>query len=171
MAAEGQEPENDPFPPGTEVWVHRSLGYHHAGVYVGNGEVVQVHGEPLTVLKGLKHATGTFPVQIDRVPLADFAKGGHVTVGPAGTAHDPQISMERALSKVGSTWDYNVLNHNCQHFASWCITGKEVSPEAQAFERACHAIAHAPADAANGVVHGVQHAIHGIGNTLHHLHF
>ncbi len=171
MAAEGQQSENEPFPPGTEVWVHRSLGYHHAGVYVGNGEVVQVHGEPMDAMKGLKHASVSVPVSIDRVPLAQFAKGGHVQIGPAGTAHDPRVAVERALSKVGSTWEYNVLTHNCQHFASWCITGKEVSPEAQAFERACARVLDAPGEAAREVLHGAENVVHGIGSALHRLHW
>lgn len=172
MSAEGAQAGHEPFPVGTELWVHRPLGYHHAGIYVGNGEVVQVHAEPVDVVRaGLRHPGASFPVHIDRVPMADFAKGAEVKLGPDGTAHNPQLAVERALSKVGSTWQYNVLTHNCQHFTSWCITGHAVSQEAQAFENALHKVADLPSQAGHGIVNGVENLAHGVNNALHHLHW
>lgn len=47
----------------------------------------------------------------------------------------------------------------------------QVSPGAQAFERAVHRLAHAPRDAADGIVDGAKDLIHGIGDTLHRLRF
>src|SRR5947207_13268459 len=49
---------NDPVPPGTEVYTSRPIGpvtYHHAGVYVGNGEVVHVHATVSQAWKNLLH--------------------------------------------------------------------------------------------------------------------
>lgn len=35
--------------------------------------------------------------------------------------------VKAARSKVGEDWDYNFMSHNCEHFATWCRYGREVS--------------------------------------------
>jgi hypothetical protein len=164
--AEGQGAEgkaaagNDPVPPGTEVWVHRSLGYHHAGVYIGNGEVVQVAGEPLDVARGLAEG-GEVTVSIQRAPLSAFLKGGSVQPGPNAPAFPGSTVIERALSQVGQAWRYNPLTHNCQHFSSWAVSGASVSAEAEEFQGIVRNLARRAGNAVEGAAHEAEGAVEG----------
>ncbi len=121
------------FEPGTEVWAQR-VGYHHAGVYVGNGEVVHVHAEPAEVMAA--HAQGKAPVQIERTSIDEFANGAAVKAGPNKTTMVGAKAVKRALAKEGSTWAYDPQEHNCQHFSSWVVTGSASSPEGAKFKAA-----------------------------------
>jgi hypothetical protein len=61
--------------------------------------------------------------------LASFAKGGVVEV----VAHDMtmaqrEAAVERARSRVGEH-AYDALDWNCEHFATWCVTGAPVSSQ------------------------------------------
>jgi hypothetical protein len=143
--------------------VHRPWGYHHSCVYIGGGEVVQVSAEPTQMVGALLHGRDHFPTQVQRVSLAQFARGDAPRIGPCGTAPDPQVAIQRALSMVGQPWDYNPLTHNCQHFSSWCVTGVATSPEAESIARAFGEIGRAPANVAGAVEHGVGGAAHGVG--------
>ena len=165
----GPTPGADPYPVGTELFVHRPLGYSHSGVYVGNGEVVQVAGEPVNLVKALLHGHDTFETVINKVPLAVFAKGDAVTIGPSGTAANPGQAVQRALSQVGKPWLYDALKHNCQHFSSWCITGSETSPQANAILAVVQRLAKEEQAATNTVKKDVQNAETGVKNFLHHL--
>jgi hypothetical protein len=40
--------------------------------------------------------------------------------------------VERAKSRIGER-NYNLLNNNCEHFATWCTYGEAVSRQVQAF--------------------------------------
>jgi hypothetical protein len=40
---------------------------------------------------------------------------------------------------VGARWDFNPLTHNCQHFASEIICGREISPEGDLIASLWHA--------------------------------
>jgi hypothetical protein len=139
--AEGkQQAGNDPVPPGTEIWVQRPLGYHHAAIYVGNGEVVEVQSEPQDAARELLEH-GQLLASVQRVPLAAFLKGGALQPGPDAPAFPPDVVVQRAMSRVGEPWPYNPVTHNCQHFASWCVSGSSNSPEAEAFEGAVQNLA------------------------------
>jgi Domain of unknown function (DUF4157) len=77
----------EPFPVGSEVWVKRSLGYHHAGVYIGNNEMVHVFAEPMGAAKALLE--GKPIVNVVRTPMDTFSRrrvglggGGRPIAGP-----------------------------------------------------------------------------------------
>lgn len=166
----------DPVPPGTEIWVHRSLGYHHSGIYVGNGEVVQVHEEPLKAAEQiLLH--GHCTAHIDKVSLHSFSKGNAVTQGPAHPAFSPDVVIQRALSHLGQSWNYNLINHNCQHFSSEVVSGHADSPEEDKFlalmnrvEKPAQGVAGGVDQVADKAGQVAQNAGHAIGGLLHHLH-
>ena len=166
----------DPVPPGTEVWVHRSLGYHHAGVYVGNGEVVQVHAEPVHAAEQVA-LHGHCNALVDKVSLSAFAKGGTVIQGPTHPTFSHDQIIQRALSHVGQTWKYNLLNHNCQHFASEVVSGHADSAEKDRFfailqqvENRAGGLAGGAKELAGEAGQVAQNAGKAVGGFLHHLH-
>src|SRR6185295_7609698 len=74
----------DPVPPGTEVAISRAkfgLAYHHTGVYVGGGQVVQVPAHPWDNVTALTR--GPSRVTIVRSTLSDFVKSDTLQVGPS----------------------------------------------------------------------------------------
>jgi Lecithin retinol acyltransferase len=63
--------------------------------------------------------------------LAAFAAGQPVTGGPYAHADNPDVIIERAMSRLGDG-DYNLVFNNCRHFARWCVTGEHVSDQVNA---------------------------------------
>lgn len=97
-------------------------GYHHDGIYLGNGQVIHLTSSPGEGKVGAR-------VRID--PLEAFASGGPVTIRPYAGGHDPDAIIARALSQVGEG-SYHLLFNNCQHFARLCATGDHVSEQVDA---------------------------------------
>ncbi|MGI9176652.1 MAG: lecithin retinol acyltransferase family protein [Pirellulales bacterium] len=102
---------------------HRIVGstvtYLHHGVDVGDGTVV--HARP----DDFRNPFGGG--RVVRTSLADFAEGRPCRVGhepPA--AFPPDEIAERALAHVGRE-GYDLVVDNCEHFATWCATGRRVS--------------------------------------------
>jgi hypothetical protein len=60
--------------------------------------------------------------------LSAFAAGRPVTVRPYAHADEPDVIIERAMSRLGDG-DYNLVFNNCQHFARWCVTGERLSEQ------------------------------------------
>jgi hypothetical protein len=55
--------------------------------------------------------------------LGSFAKGGVVEVVARDmTTAEREAAVERARSRVGEH-AYDALGWNCEHFATWCVTG------------------------------------------------
>jgi hypothetical protein len=160
---------NEPYPPGTEVWVPRTGGYHHAAVYIGNQEVVHVFAEPMGAAKALLE--GKPIVNVLRSPLSTFLDGASISStkkGPSVEKFSHDQIVQRALSHVGQAWSYNPLTHNCQHFTSSVVDGVAVSPEAQAIEDAFkklpgkieHEVAQGASHLASSIASGAQSAGH-----------
>jgi hypothetical protein len=103
---------------GSHIRVRRLAGYWHHGIYVGEGMVVHFNGEVLsTEAACIQHAT-----------MDAFADGGAVEVvsygrGRKGRKFSGVKIAERAANKVGES-GYHLFNNNCEHFATWCVTGK-----------------------------------------------
>jgi hypothetical protein len=120
--ANGSPGTGGPFRRGDHLRADRPGGYHHDGIYLGNGQVVH-----LTSIPGRGKAGAR--VRID--PLEVFASGSPVAVRPYAGNHDPDAIIARALSQLGEG-DYHLLFNNCQHFARWCATGDRVSEQVDA---------------------------------------
>ena len=43
--------------------------------------------------------------------------------GVAASFYGPRKTVQRAKSMIGKG-DYNLFDHNCEHFAIWCKTGQ-----------------------------------------------
>lgn len=99
---------------GDHIYVVRPLGYSHHGIDLGNQAVI--HFAPV---KG-DYAKGVIRIS----SLSEFAAGGTVKVVEYGEEADsPGVVIGRAESRLGEK-SYNLLYHNCEHFAVWCKTGQ-----------------------------------------------
>ena len=103
-----------PYAPGSHL-VSSRFGYTHHGIYVGNGEVVHYlldEGVTLT-------------------DLEEFSCGNAVRVRThPGAPYSGEECARRALSRLGED-EYNLVFNNCEHFATWCATGKKRSPQVE----------------------------------------
>jgi hypothetical protein len=166
--AGGAKP-NEPFPVGSEVWVKRGAGYHHAGVYIGNNEMVHVFAEPMGAARALLH--GQPIVNVVRTPIETFLDGASLSateIGPSKSTFAPHEIVQRATEHVGQAWDYHPLSHNCQHFSSKTVSGVADSPEADAIERAFHELPEEAEHEASKLGHEAGHAVEGAAKNAAH---
>lgn len=102
---------------GDHIWVIRPLKYTHHGIDCGDGTVIHFTGEP-----GSKS-----DAMVARTPMAEFALDGIVHLREYSAQKDaPDVVVARAESKLGSR-EYNLVTNNCEHFATWCCTGRTAS--------------------------------------------
>lgn len=103
---------------GDHIYVTRPLGYTHHGIDCGDGTVIHFTGEP-----GKKS-----DASIACSMMADFALDSIVHMRDYSAKDDSQVVIDRAKSKLGSK-DYNLVTNNCEHFATWCCTGRTASEQ------------------------------------------
>lgn len=103
---------------GDHIYVTRPLGYTHHGIDCGDGTVIHFTGEP-----GKKS-----DASIARSMISEFALDSIVRMREYSQKDDPQVVIGRAESKLGSK-DYNLVTNNCEHFATWCCTGRTASQQ------------------------------------------
>ncbi len=99
--------------------VGSTLTYLHHGIDVGDGSVV--HARP----DDFRNPFGGG--RVVRTSLAEFAEGRTVRVRyepPA--AFPPEEVADRALAHVDRA-GYHLVVDNCEHFATWCATGRRES--------------------------------------------
>ena len=96
-----------------------TVTYLHHGIDIGDGTVV--HARP----RDFRNPFGGGHVV--RTSMADFTEGRPVRVctEPAA-AHSPGEIVARALAHVGRDGYHPVID-NCEHFATWCVTGRRAS--------------------------------------------
>jgi hypothetical protein len=92
----------------------------HCGIYEGDNFVI--HFAPPNGSKIKEDAI------IHRSTLAEFANGSpfHVIEFPPEKCFPPEEIIKRAHSRLGEN-TYNLFLNNCDHFATWCKTGKHRS--------------------------------------------
>ena len=91
----------------------------HHGIYVGNRQVIHYAG----LTSGLQGG----PVKVSA--LEEFLEGHPYTVREYKTrTYSREESLERARTRIGEDRSHPVLN-NCEHFVTWCITGKTRSTQ------------------------------------------
>jgi hypothetical protein len=96
---------------GDHLVVDRGIYWHH-GVDLGNGTIVHFAGP------GKDKTLAS--IRVDT--FQDFASGTTVRVRNYGQRLDPEETVRRAESLVGAT-GYHLVSKNCEHLASWCVTG------------------------------------------------
>jgi hypothetical protein len=100
------------YPIGTHIRIWR-FGYYHHAVIVG-GDAASL--SPVMVIdndKGFGVSLRTFV----EVAAGDPVK---VVAFPQSAEHAAAI-VERAYSQIGAPYD--LFDRNCEHFATWCMTG------------------------------------------------
>jgi hypothetical protein len=102
---------------GDHIYVRRLL-YSHHGIYTGDGNVIHYSGEEKEKKDALVRETG----------IEDFLKGGKLRrrdhkkrLPPSGTL----ILASKHLFDHG----YSLAWNNCEHFATYCATGRKKSTQ------------------------------------------
>ena len=113
---------------------------HHA-IDVGDGTIVHWStGRPDGVkLPSPMRATGADRItsadfEVRRTPINLMATAGEIKVRAYDVDVDRDAVVGRALSRVGER-GYSVVFRNCEHFATWCVTGNESSAQVRSVER------------------------------------
>lgn len=97
---------------GDHIYVDRGLYTHH-GIELMEGKVIHYSGEP-----GSKE-----PGRIVASTLGEFLRGGKRRVCRSRKSFSREEVVRRALSRLGEE-KYNLVTNNCEHFATWCRTGR-----------------------------------------------
>ena len=86
--------------------------FNHHGIDLGDGTVAHY-------LEGR---------EILRSPISEFSQGEVVSVMDHADASPAGVTLRRAMSRLGEQ-NYNLLFNNCEHFATWCKTGRHRSEQ------------------------------------------
>ena len=96
--------------------------FNHHGIDLGDGTVAHY-------LEGR---------EILRSPLEEFCQGQPLRVINYVEESPQGVTLRRAMGRLGEQ-NYNLLFNNCEHFATWCKTGRHRSGQVESvLERARH---------------------------------
>ena len=111
------------MPAADHLQVPRQHGlFNHHGIDLGDGTVAHY-------LEGR---------EILRSSTDDFSQGQPLSVIEHADASPVRVTLQRAMSRIGEQ-NYNLLFNNCEHFATWCKTGRHRSGQIDSvLERARH---------------------------------
>ena len=96
--------------------------YTHHGIYLGGGEVVHYSGLSRSLRPG--------PIEV--INLENFSNGKPLWVIQEPRHYSSDEIITRARSRIGET-QYKILSNNCEHFCSWCVSGKSYSAQVNAY--------------------------------------
>jgi Lecithin retinol acyltransferase len=115
-----KSPSPGAFARGDHLCVSRGYLWHH-GLYVGAGEVIHVASAD---------SGGKASASIRRANLAEFAQGDAVKRLDYGSRLTADESVERAEASLGRG-GYHLTANNCEHFVTWCVTGRHSSAQVE----------------------------------------
>jgi hypothetical protein len=103
---------------GDQIYVMRPLMsmdevYEHHGIDCGDGTVIH-------------YSKASREPRITRTAHETFSWGKPVFIKHYATSYVPSVVVARAESRLGEQ-QYNLLTNNCEHFATWCKTGRNES--------------------------------------------
>lgn len=104
---------------GDHIYVDRGVYTHH-GIDMGDGWAIHFASADGTKIGAL----------IRWVTIEDFAAKSDVKVQSYGVRFDAQQASERAWSMLGQS-GYDLFANNCEHFATWCVTGERSSAQVE----------------------------------------
>jgi hypothetical protein len=102
---------------GDHIYVKRKL-YSHHGIYAGDGNVIHYSGEVKEKKDPLVSETG----------IEDFLKGGKLKRRHYKKRLPPSETLSMAKKHL-SDRSYSLTLNNCEHFATYCATGKKKSTQ------------------------------------------
>lgn len=140
---------------GDHIYVQRAGGlYAHHGIDCGDGSVIHYSGEHWYSPRRVRHTAIDAFARGDEILVRDYAdffarlrdtkslpRRLHVQLvallrgGRTQTSFSPGAVVERARSRLGEA-RFDIVLHNCEHFATWCKTGISDSEQIQALWRA-----------------------------------
>lgn len=107
-----------------QIFVMRPLAgiggvYQHHGIDGGDGTVIHYRkmGDD---------------AQVERTSLETFSWGNRIHTVYHGTVDADDVVMARAESRMGER-QYDLFFNNCEHFATWCKTGRRESAQLASF--------------------------------------
>jgi len=101
--------------PGDHIYVRRkAVLYTHHGIYAGRGKVFHFKGE----MKEKKE-----PI-VKITTLGDFLKGGKLRRRDYKKRFPHSESLRIAKGHLSNN-GFSLAFNNCEHFASYCVTGKK----------------------------------------------
>jgi len=109
---------------GDHVAVRRSAGYTHHGIYVSEERVIHFSDE-----RGLARKSSA---RVVATSLDFFLAGGDPVLRVHRRRSNPNKIVERAEAILAGSrrWrPYGLVHNNCEHFASYCATGKRRSEQ------------------------------------------
>jgi len=107
--------------PGDHVCVRRmGMVYSHHGIYSGEGRVIHY-----TDVEGLLNKRFS---KIVETPLEDFLGSGVLRRRKYLMSDDTNKILERARAAMHQQ-SYHLVFNNCEHFATWCTTGRKQSQQ------------------------------------------
>jgi len=95
--------------------------YSHHGLYVGNNHVIHFY----------KEHNSKFDGKIIKTSLSAFAQEDELYRVVYRKILPASESIQNAYGKLEES-EYNLLFNNCEHFATWCKTGKSQSKQVEA---------------------------------------
>ena len=95
--------------------------FRHHGIDLGDGTVAHY-------LEGR---------EILRSSRDDFSQGQPLSVINHAKASPTGVTLRRAMSRIGEQ-NYNLLFNNCEHFATWCKTGRHHSGQIDSALKRAH---------------------------------
>lgn len=110
---------------GTHLCSPRKGGaYTHHGIYVGGGQVIHHSGWSDERTEG----------KLEQVSLEEFRRGYDIAIvehrGPKPHWSTVVSRAKRALKDPNAPeWQYSAALRNCEHFATWCVTGQKHSTQ------------------------------------------
>lgn len=110
----------DDLPLGAHLVTERH-GYVHHGIYAGEGRVIHYAG----------FARSLHAAPVEETSLEDFAGGYRIAIRnePCARFVGPE-AVRRARSRLGEH-AYHLLTNNCEHFCSWCLSGRSRSEQVE----------------------------------------
>ena len=104
---------------GDQIYAMRELMgftgvYEHHGIDCGDGSVI--------------HYRKTGEAMIAQTDYRTFGQGGPIFTRHQSVSFIPDVVIERAKSRLGER-RYDLLTNNCEHFATWCKTGRSHSAQ------------------------------------------
>ncbi|MCS3827801.1 hypothetical protein GGP85_003272 [Salinibacter ruber] len=93
-------------------------GYTHHGIYVRDGHVIQ-------------YGSGLPGGKIEEVTASKFKKRAKLKiVRHENRKFSPRETVRRAKRRLNED-NYSISFNNCEHFATWCVTGKSKSSQVE----------------------------------------
>ena len=114
---------------GDHLVVPLVCGTTHHAIDLGDGSVIHWSGIWRSVNDAVPdHLFAKQNGTIRREPFEYFSHGMTVTVRQYRDGHTAEEAVTRAQSRLGEK-GYHLAKNNCEHFASWCKTGRHHSSQ------------------------------------------